>query len=114
MTLKDCTKAELLEVIRQLCTHALGSGDYYVRLALNDIQRKRDERLFAEEKEMIKISANKRREYVEILRPYEGKRLTEIPMSVLEKADKALKEAEAADRKWEKLVGLEDKPRRRA
>ncbi len=38
--------------------------------------------------------------------PYDGKRLVDIPASVLRKADAALKESREADRKFFKIMGI--------
>ncbi len=38
--------------------------------------------------------------------PYEEKSLLDIPDSVFVKADAAMKEAQAADRKWNRLMGI--------
>lgn len=54
------------------------------------------------------IADQKRREYISLLAPYKGKHILDIPHNVLEKADKAMKAAKEADKKYAKLMGLED------
>jgi len=106
MTLKDCTKAELLFVIEQLKFYCGSSGDYYITRVLSDVELKREEKKAAEADQVSAYSCQKRQEYIDLLAPYEGKRLIDIPDSVIRKADAAMKEAQAADRKWCKIMGI--------
>jgi len=109
MTLKDCTKAELIYVIKRLQVYS-SSNSYYVRRALCDVAELRDERKYEKAQQLLDLSDQKRREYVSLLDPYKGKRLIDIPDSVLRKADAAMKEAQVADRKWAKIMGVPDEP----
>ncbi len=59
-----------------------------------------------EAKRISDYAFQKRQEYIDLLAPYEGKLLSDIPASVLEKADSAMKEAQKADRKWNKIMGF--------
>jgi len=107
MTLRDCTKEELLSiVIEQLKFYCGSSGDYYITRALSDVEMKREEKKAAKAEHLSTYSYQKRQEYFDLLSPYEGKRLTDIPAPVLRKADAALKEAQEADRKWNKMMGI--------
>jgi len=108
MTLKDCTKAELLFVIERLQAYN-SLNSYYVRRALCSVVEQRDERKYKETQQLLDLSAQKRREYVSLLEPYKEKCLIDIPDSVIRKADAALKEAQAADRKWAKIMGIPDR-----
>ena len=106
MTLKDCTKAELLFVIKRMQCYMLSGDDYYIRCALLDVEEQREEKKHAEAKRLLARSAQKRQEYIELLGPYEGKSFGDIPDFVLTKADAAMKAAQAADRKWNHLMGI--------
>ena len=44
---------------------------------------------------------------MELLKPYEGKKITDIPLDILKKADSALKRSRKADEKWIKLMSFE-------
>lgn len=109
LQLKDCTKSELLFVIRQLRFHCGSSGEYYLMQALGDVRRQRLEAIYAKASRLSSLSAKKREEYIETLSPYEGMKLKDIPLSVLEEADAAIKEAQEADRKWNALMRREVK-----
>lgn len=37
MKLSDCTKADLLGVVKHLCSHYLSDGDYFLERTLNDL-----------------------------------------------------------------------------
>lgn len=106
MTLKECTKGELIQVIEYLNTHTNFNGKYWTERALNEIQYKRELAKLRRMDELIKISAEKRRRYAEILKPYSGMKFADVPMGVLRKADKLMKEAQAADKEWEKLNSM--------
>jgi len=107
MTLKDCTKAELIFVIERLQFYS-SSNSYYIRRALSAVEEQRDERTYEKAKLLSDLSEQKHREYISLLKPYAGKRLMDIPDSVLRKADAAMKEAQAADRKWNKIMAISD------
>lgn len=105
MNLKDCTKSELIWVIQQAERHSLGNISYCIEMALVDLKYKREIDLIEQAKEQSEIANKSAMEYVEILKPYEGKKISEIPMDVLKKADSALKRSRIANRKWAKLMG---------
>lgn len=105
MTLKDCTKEELIFVIKRLQFHNL-FGSHYIQLALRDVEEERERKKIDEAKRISDYAFQKRQEFIDLLAPYEGKLLSDIPASVLEKADSAMKEAQKADRKWNKIMGF--------
>lgn len=106
MTLKDCTKEELIFVIERLQFYGIDSGDYYVRRALSDVEERRDERKIERMRRLTKLADAKNREYTELLAPYEGQPFINIPDEVLRKADAAQKECRAANLEWFKLAGI--------
>lgn len=105
MTLKNCTKEELIFVIERLELYN-PSQKYFVQRALNDVKMQREEKKIDEAKRISDYAFQKRQEYIDLLAPYEGKPLSDIPASVLEKAYSAMKEAQKADRKWNKIMGF--------
>ena len=106
MKLQDCTKAELLWVIEQAERHSFGNISHCIEMALNDLKYKRDMERIEKAKEQAEISNKAAMEYVEILKPYEGQKIIDIPIGVLEKADAALKRSRNADQKWAKLMEI--------
>lgn len=109
MTLQDCTKAELLSVIDKLRRHLFTNGDYYVRMALLEVERQREEVKYAKAEELSDLAYKKRLEYYDLLRSYEGKKLCDVPRSVLKLAENVLKEAQNYDRAWNEIMGYDQK-----
>ena len=105
MTLKNCTKDELIFVIERLQLYN-PSQKHFVQRALNDVEMRREEKKIDEAKRISAYSAQKRQECIDLLAPYEGKRLIDIPASVLEKADTAMREAQKADCRWNKIMDV--------
>lgn len=110
MKLKDCTKEELIFVIERLGVYTLSDTDYYVQRALDDVEDQRNEKKRIAARRLASYSAEKMREYVRLLAPYDGRLITDMPLAVLEQADAAMKEAHAADAKWMKLMGIKSAP----
>lgn len=105
MTLTNCTKEELIFIIERLQLYN-PTQTHFVQRALNDVEMRREEKKFDEAKKISAYSHQKRQEYIDLLAPYEGKRLVDIPASVLEKADAAMREAQKADCRWNKIMGI--------
>lgn len=103
LTLSDCTKADLLWIIKRM---SVMRGDYYLQRALNDLWYEKEKQRIAEADKYAELADAKRREYIELLGPYDGQPLLSIPMRVLNKADKLMKEAQEADKKYMKLIGI--------
>ena len=102
MTLKQCTKAELLWVIDRACKHNL--SDWAVKAALRDLELEKIRKSTDEADRLAQLAHDKRMEEIDLLKPYEGWLIKDIPLEVLEKAIKLQKQAEETDRKWEKLM----------
>lgn len=109
MTLKQCTKEDLIWIIDKLCQMALGDGEYYLNIALNDLQHQKNIKRIHEADRYAKLAAEKRREYAKLLEPYEGKSFFSIPMEICKKADKLMEEAQKADMQWRKLTKQVDR-----
>lgn len=105
--LKDCTKEELIFVIKRLQLYNQ-SQSHFVQRALNDVEEERERKKMDEAGKAADYAFQKRQEYIDLLTPYEGKRLVDIPDSVLKKADAAMREAKKADRRWNKIMGIGD------
>ena len=102
MTLRQCTKVELLWVIDRACKHNL--SDWAIKAALNDLELEKIRKNMDEADRLREFAYEKRMEYIDLLKPYEGRLIKDIPLDVLEKASAAMDAAQEADRKWEKLM----------
>lgn len=99
LTLSECTKADLLWIIKYLTRFGGGSDDYYLKRALNQLWYEKEKQRIDEANKYAKLADAKRREYIELLSPYNGQPLISIPTKVLNRADKLMKEARDADQR---------------
>lgn len=107
MKLSDCTKADLLWIIKQICKDEL--SDHRLQWALNDLEYEKErERLDRADQARQAASAASQR-YIELMAPYDGASLTDVPKDVLQKADAAMAESRAANKQWAKLMGVKIK-----
>ena len=104
MTLEQCSKADLIFIIKRMCMCSLGKRD--LDRALADLEYEKEKAKIDEADEYAKLADKKRKAYIDLLHPYDGKKWCDIPMPVLEKAAELQRQAEAADRKWAKLMGV--------
>lgn len=106
MKLKKCTKAELLWVIEQAEKLSLGDIHYWIDRALDDLEYKKELDRIEKAKKLAETAFQASQEYVDILKPYEGQKISDIPLDVLNKADSAMKRSREANKKWARLIGI--------
>ncbi len=106
MKLSECTKADLLWIIKRIQQGYLHDGDFAIQRALGDLALEKAKQLNDEADRLANLADEKRREYINVLSGYDGMRIIDIPLPVLEQADKLMKEAQELDQKWIKLLGL--------
>ena len=105
MTLKDCTKEELMHIINYITGRYFPTNkDYYIESALGEVKYQRDKKKLDKAEELNKLSTKKRYEYIDLLKPYEGKKYIDIPFDVLNKASALIREAEKADKEYDKIL----------
>lgn len=104
--LSDCTKAELIQIIKYLVCDVDQSPQ--LSHALDYIWYQRQDQRMDRADALAKRADEARRRYIALLAPYEGKRLMDIPDSVLDRGQRLLDEARAADKEWERLMGMEE------
>lgn len=104
MTLKECTKEELMFIINRFKHYAFSQGDYYLQRCLHDLEYERAKKKIAEAENWSKVSDSCRQRYIEIMKKYEGAKLIDIPISELKEAEQCLKDAERADKKYVKIM----------
>lgn len=107
MKLSDCTKADFLWIIKTMCKYDL--SDRNLRLALNDLEYKKEQERLDRADRLVKSAFAASQRYIELIKPYEGMPLIEVPMDVLQQADAALAESRAANAQWAKLMGVKMK-----
>lgn len=104
MDLKKYTKDDLIWIINRLCPTPLGGTQ--LSRAVSDLEFEKENQRLAEADKNAHIAYDKRQQYLDLLKPYDGWRLIDIPLDVLEKADRLMREAQDADAKWNKLMGF--------
>lgn len=107
MTLNQCTKQELIFIINRMAMrHVFGEEQRQseIKKCLNDVEYRRVQKLLNEADNWNKIAADCRRKYCDILKQYEGKRIIDIPVDVIKKAEELLKDAQRADKKWDECM----------
>ena len=107
MNLSDCTKADLLWIIKAMCKYAL--SDLSLQRALNDLEWEKERDRLARADQALQTASAASQRYIEFLIPYEGMPLLEVSMDVLKQADAALAESRAANAQWAKLMGVKMK-----
>lgn len=107
MKLSDCTKADLIWIIKTICKEEL--SDFRLQRALNDLEQDKERKRLDRADRLAKSAFAASQRYAELLKPYEGKPLLEVPLDVLKQADAALAASRAANRQWAKLMGVKMK-----
>lgn len=108
LTLHECTKADLIWIInRVLQMTTLKNHEHYIKRALSDLSYRKEKKAFEEAEKINEQSGQKWQEYIDILSSYDGKPIKDIPLDVLDRAQRVYDEAIRLDRKWSKLMGLE-------
>ena len=103
ITLNECTKADLLWIINRM---SVMHGAYYLERALNELWYEKEKQRIAEADKYRKIVAEKTRAYNDLMQPYDGQFYSSIPDSVIHKAAKLTREADAAQKKFMSLMGI--------
>ena len=104
----DLTKAELLQVVEML---AFGANEYYLDRALGRIEMQRNDAHHERCRKLIDEEKQHYDAYFDLLKPYEGCRLMDIPLDVVKKAQAEFDKARAAGQEWNRLNGIRLKGR---
>ena len=104
----DLTKAELLQVVEML---AMETGPYYLDRALGRIKMQRNDAHFERCKKLIDEEKQHYGAYFDLLRPYDGKPIVDVPQEVMDRALLELDKAMAAGQEWNRLNGIRLKGR---
>lgn len=99
----DLTKAELLQVVEMLAETA---NEYYLDRALGRIEMQRNDAHYARCKKLIDEEQKHYAAYFDLLRPYEGKPIADVPPDVAKRAQAEWEKARSAGKEWDKLNGI--------
>ena len=98
----DLTKAELLQVMEMLEQTA----GYYLESALSQIERQRNDAHYDRFRKLIAAEEQHFTAYFDLMKPYEGRPLKDVPLGVIKKAQAELEKAQAAGKEWNRLNGI--------
>ena len=106
MTLSQCSKADLIWIINRLAQGP--GGRHQVSRALADLAYQKSKDALGKAEWYAQLAAEKRQQYIDLLAPYTGMSIADIPTDILEKAADLIAVAENADKQWEKLMNIVD------
>ena len=95
---------ELTALVGELRNRGLYRLDTIIAIALNDLEYQREQKKLDEADRLNEESARLRQQAAELLTPYEGKPILDIPADVLDHASAILEEAQALEEKWNRLM----------
>lgn len=105
--LQKLSKTDLIWCILEYEKHNLGWPS--VDSILADLKYKKDIENIDRCEKLAKQSHEKRLAYNDLIAPYVGKSITEVPKPVFDRAVELLREAEAADEEWYRRSGIKVK-----
>ena len=98
------TKDELIELCKAIAFHTSPlRADQTIRYCLIEIDHKRNLKKIDEADKHAKAADQARREYIELLKPYQGESWLDIPLHVLEKMRKCLEKAQREEKIYLKM-----------
>lgn len=98
------TKDELIEILNEVVFLADPfQRNGYLERAMGEARYKRQMRLIEKAHEHAENSFKARSEGLELLKPYEGMKYSEVPLVTLNKANACMKRAQKEDAAWERL-----------
>ena len=96
----DLTKAELLQVVEML---AFGENKYYLDRALGRIEMQRNDAYYERCQKLVVEESQHCNNYFDLLRPYKGKPIEDVPSDVWKQAQAEWAKARAAGQEWNRL-----------
>ena len=102
--LRKLSKEDLIWCILEYEKHNLGWPS--VDAILADLKYNKGIENIGRCEKLAKKAHDKRMEYCDLIAPYVGKPISEVPTPVLAQAEKLLREADAADKEWYRLSGI--------
>lgn len=106
MTLAECTKDELIWLIKRIEKREYMTAKAAVAQALIDLEFERQQRRFREADSAMAKAFKVIEQYNALMAPYAGRNLADIPLPILEKAAAFVEER---DKQWaiaDKLMGI--------
>lgn len=105
--LRKLTKDDLIWCILEMEKHNLGFPS--ISSILSDLEHKKTMDNIGRCEKLAKQAHEKRMAYNDLIAPYVGRPITEIPKHIFDEAVELLREAEVADKEWFRLSGIEQR-----
>ena len=99
--LRTLSKEDLIQIIAYLDSRPYCSAEY----AIQRLQHEKDMENIDKAEAVSKQATRCRLEYCDLMSPYAGKPIADIPLPALEQATKALEQAEKLEKQWNRLMG---------
>ena len=102
--LRKLSKDDLIWCILEMEKHSLGHPS--ISSILSDLEYNKTKGNINRCEKLAKQAHEKRMAYNDLITPYVGKSIADIPEQVFDRAVELLREAEAADKEWFRLSGI--------
>ena len=106
--LKNLSRGDLLFVLERMQQISHGDIDHHIVVALIDLNYMKKKHSLDEAEKVNKLWDEAMQRYQDILQPYDGWKIINIPRDVLEKADAAWKQADMYSKRFLRLLKLEE------
>ena len=101
----QCNREDLINIIKRLaCMMVLSDPPRVVGIIMADVNSAKALKKLDEADKLTDAAHDSRMKAIELMKLYEGKKLGEIPKDVLDTISKHMEAAEAADKKYDKLM----------
>ena len=105
--LKKCSKADLLAIVDSFRRHSLSRANWILEMAFCDVDYEKEQRrLDMADSINQKIRATDEK-CAELLRPYEGRQISDIPIEITHQAATLMAESRSLNERWLRLMGIE-------
>lgn len=103
LDLQKYTKDDLIWVIERL--YSLGD-EFSVRMRLNELDHKKTKDRLNKCDALCREAAECRSKYIDLIEPYQGKPIKDIPLDVLKEAEQLIERGRKLDKEWTRLIKL--------
>lgn len=101
--LKRLSKDDLIWIISRMSSFG---QEYFLDEAILSLEYKKEKEKLDKADEINEKAYQHLMEYIDLMSPYGGKKISEIPLDILEKASKAIEQAKKLDDQWNRLMGI--------
>ena len=102
---KQCKREDLIEIIKRLaCRIGIGDPASRVSYIMAEMGYTRAQKLIDQAEKHSEAAHDARMRAIEMMKPYEGRKLGDIPEDVLMQIQQCFEEAERADAQYKKCM----------